>query len=584
MSISPVALRDIEVLIIDCQATGPHPEKSHLLEIGWGKFRLTDDETSEDFPIRAMRIAVPENIKVPAAVQRVTGISSSALAKGIAQNQVWGLLETDLGLRSTDRDERMPTVIHFARYEEPYLRYLHLSSRDQSPFPLNILCTWEISRRLLPHLPRRGLRAIAGYLGYSVPEMRRAYHHVKATASVWRTCVEMLGDEEGISTLKELQDWLQVPFKKRSTRKVYPMDSELRLNLPERPGVYRMLRSNGDILYVGKATSLKRRVNSYFQKQSRHPDHILEMLTQAQSITVSPTASAVEAALLESDEIKILSPPYNVALRTGERKIVFLSEDLSSAKASPDSIHILGPFPSIKPFDVYANLVRLLEDPVQDLAELFPSDLLDFSEEQIPDEDVFQTGIRSFLDRHGSLMKRQPPGRGVARINAHLWREHLRRREEAAAKSSEEEKKKNKKARTPWEWTPKRVARAMESVLTRGSHLRRRSNWLCLLSESTICWESRSKKARHVHVIRVEGGQLADRSSIELGSTVPIPAGADKLTLQRQDDFDLQTYDRLCVLTTELKRLVSQNRNVVVRLSARRTIESHRLAHILRWV
>lgn len=575
------SLSNTKVLIIDCQATGPHPEKSHLLEIGWGKLRLTDTGPDDEFDIRTMRISIPEGIKVPAAVQRITGISSSALAEGIAQSEVWDILEADTVTERNSGRERIPTIIHFARYEEPYLRFLHHASQVKEPFPFQIFCTWEISRRLLPHLPRRGLRAIAGYLGHSVPELRRSYHHIKATASVWRTCVEMLAEEQGIVTFDHLQTWLEQPIKRRPTRKVYPMDSDLRLKLPERPGVYRMLRSNGDILYVGKATSLKSRVNSYFQKQTHHPDHILEMLTQAQNLTVSPTASALEAALLESDEIKILSPPYNIALRTGDRSVVFLSRDLSSVRSVPDAIHCLGPFPSLKPFDSYANVSRILERRELDQSELYPPDFLGFSEAQLPEDAIFRAGLQFFVDQYQPMMCRPPRNRGIERITSHLWQELLRRRETESKASGEEEEKKEK---VPWEWTPERVSRALENVLLRGSHLKRRSVWLCRLSESTISWRSRGKRTGRFHLIRIESGQLVDRSSVESGTSIPVPAGGNKLTLQRQCNFDIQTYDRLCVLTTELKRLVTQEREVTVWLSSSRKLGSTRLARILRWL
>ena len=81
-----------------------------------------------------------------------------------------------------------------------------------------------------------------------------------------------------------------------------------------------MLRANGDILYIGKAASLRQRVNSYFQTCRRHAEHTLEMLSQAVGLEVTPTASALEAALLEYGEIKRVCPPYNKALQEGRRQ------------------------------------------------------------------------------------------------------------------------------------------------------------------------------------------------------------------------------------------------------------------------
>ncbi len=68
------------------------------------------------------------------------------------------------------------------------------------------------------------------------------------------------------------------------------------------------------------------RVKSYFQKKSRHPEHILEMLSQAVEISFKITPTALQAAVLETDEIKKYTPPYNKALKEG----VSLRKDCSS--------------------------------------------------------------------------------------------------------------------------------------------------------------------------------------------------------------------------------------------------------------
>lgn len=84
--------------------------------------------------------------------------------------------------------------------------------------------------------------------------------------------------------------------------------------LPNAPGVYRMFDGNGDLLYVGKAASLKKRVASY-TKLSGHTMRIARMIANTASMEFVTTASAVEALLLESNLIKRLKPRYNVQLR-----------------------------------------------------------------------------------------------------------------------------------------------------------------------------------------------------------------------------------------------------------------------------
>ena len=84
--------------------------------------------------------------------------------------------------------------------------------------------------------------------------------------------------------------------------------------LPNRPGVYRMLNEKSEVLYVGKAKALKKRVLNYTQPQ-RQSGRILRMIAQTRSMEFIETASEAEALLLEANLIKQLKPKYNILLR-----------------------------------------------------------------------------------------------------------------------------------------------------------------------------------------------------------------------------------------------------------------------------
>ena len=84
--------------------------------------------------------------------------------------------------------------------------------------------------------------------------------------------------------------------------------------MPTQPGVYRMLSAKGDVLYVGKAKNLKKRVSSY-AKPDRQSLRIQRMVSETASMEVVTTHTEVEALLLESNLIKRLAPRYNILLR-----------------------------------------------------------------------------------------------------------------------------------------------------------------------------------------------------------------------------------------------------------------------------
>jgi DNA polymerase-3 subunit epsilon len=583
-------LKKLEILVLDCQTTGSHPDNAYLLEIGWACIRAKDLKDASDLEVINYLFSLPEDLELPRSIERLTGISTEDLLHASEPKQIWEhLAVATRRMTARSRFPACPTVIHFARFETPFLRKLHQQYGGNDPYPLDVICSHEISKRLLPGLPRKGLRAVAGYFGHSVPMAKRCSAHLVATAIIWKHLVGLLEKEAGIHTLDELKGWLDNSKAETGLQPVYPMPGKKRLTVSGGPGIYKMLRSNGDLLYIGKAGSLKQRVNSYFQKSSRHAEHILEMLSQAADLKVTPTATALEAALLESEEIKRLDPPYNKALRGQGRRLWFCSRDFRDCSEVPDARHRTGPIPVKSICRAVYAIGALLEDSRTNIPvdkHFSPSVLLSVPVGYAPDEDCMLAGVSTFMERHRERMERGNAWRALLAVGTLSWRKRMEEQDklteddrdlEGEAGSEDEENKDRV-------WTPEAVSRSLESVLRHCAFLIRRARWMTLLSESALSWCASDKEERSKSVLLFKAGAVVDRQTLKSEDLLPVPPGYDTAFRDRQTNLDLITYDRLRVLTTELRRLITEGRTVSIRLGPRTVLRSEQIRRVLRWV
>ncbi len=574
-----IDLRKLLVLFLDCQTTGASPRRGQVIEIAWARsdFLHTADQASAH--VNSYLLRLPPEIEIPNRVQVITGIGPAEVERGHEPRDVWQRLRVEAEeIATVNRSEKCPTVIHFAKFETPFLFDLHEKYADGKVFPFKILCTHVIAKRIFPQLPRRSLRAMAGYFGYSLGQIRRSRDHVLATAIVWQQMVSVLREQFRIMTFVELQQWLDQPVVMVSPERIYPMVAELKRDTSDKPGVYRMYRSNADILYIGKATSLRQRINSYFRKSSRHGEHILEMLSQAKQIDVTETETVLEAAILESDEIKRLSPPYNIALRRNERDVWFCSADLSEFSTKPNRKCRIGPFISQEPMQRLAGIMRMIAMH----SETADEELLDaigIPENYAPDMPCIRQGWDMFLSCHEELLHSKSVNQALRVLGQELW---LQRQAEKDLQIEESDEFVLESIKVPV-WSPESICRLLESNVVHGIHAIRRARWLVLLSESTLGWEEVVGKNRGRFVIAFDRGQVLFRRRIK-SDDVPVPMGQARTFEDRQRSFDLMTFDRMRVVTMEMRKIAASNGWIRLRLSPDNILDSEALLKVFKWV
>jgi len=537
-------LTTARVLITDCQTTGPTPENGCLLEAAWAVVRAVD--VPDAAGVLAHLAALPDGEEIPARISRLTGITMEMMDAARPAGDIWQELQAAAGKKRC--------LAHFAGFEERFYRHLYFSAAPSGAFPLAIVCTHDIACRLLPDLPRRGLRALAGYFGHALPEMKRAADHVLATHFIWARLVELLA-EQGVTTFTGLDAFLEAPAPKRGKRFVTPLPREERLGLHDGPGIYRFVNAAGRVIYVGKATSIRDRVNSYYRKRKK-AEKELEIVSQAARVETVVTETSLEAALLEASEIKRLDPPYNTALR--ERARPFAGAATVAQLAAAAGYPLGRPSAVLDPalVDSWFSLVGHMEtwDSDEDtLARIWSALRLDRC--GVPDAGLLDEGAIFYLAELG-LEPGDQLAIGLKKEGLERWREvqELKRmagvEDELEEEEEEEPGDEDGEDEGEEEVTPELVADKILVLNLSSSVLLRRGRWLALLAGAEVGWA------------RKDGGRR-------------------QVTLPAEPPDTLERYDFLRVLTTELRRLVRDGRNPVVRLKRGRILTGDRLARIL---
>jgi DNA polymerase III subunit epsilon len=303
-----------------------------------------------------------------------------------------------------------------------------------------------------------------------------------------------------------------------------------------------------------------RRVNSYFRKQHGIRERTLEMLSQARGIAFDVTPSALEAALFEPDEIKRHRPPYNVALTAEDRPVWFAPPDLSARSAHPSSQCPLGPFPSAGLLDEFGALAAADRRALG-------------SGRWRPGTATFEGGYARLCAAHTELLR---PDLGaherLLQLGTRLWREGRRDHDVDA----------DEETRAITTWTPELVQRSLEWLSLRGALARRRAIWLTRLVDSSVVWREPGDSGARLIVI--EEGEVALSAAVDANAPPPIPPGYRRPVAARREALTLASFDRLRVLTTELKRLIAAGAPVALRLGVGPALDESRLASALWWV
>ncbi|WP_114699625.1 DEDD exonuclease domain-containing protein [Nocardia mexicana] len=282
-------LYDTTFVVVDLETTGTSPERDAITEIGAVKVR--GGEVLGEFAT-----LVDPGCAIPPQVVHITGITTAMVMEAPRIDAVLpGFLEFAAG---------SVLVAHNARFDTGFLKAA--AARCAAAWPaFQVLCTVQLARRILARdeAPTVRLSALAQLLGASTRPTHRALDDARATVDVLHALIERVGNQ-GVHSLTELVDYLpEVSRRQRSKR-------FLAADLPGAPGVYLFRGPSEEVLYIGTAVHLRRRVRSYFTG-SETRTRMREMVALATRVDHVRCAHGLEAGVRELRLLVAHTPPYN---------------------------------------------------------------------------------------------------------------------------------------------------------------------------------------------------------------------------------------------------------------------------------
>ncbi|MCE5290346.1 MAG: DEDD exonuclease domain-containing protein [Nocardiaceae bacterium] len=282
-------LCDTTFVVVDLETTGGSAAADAITEIGAVKVRGGQ-------VIGELGTLVNPGRAIPPQIVEITGITSAMVVDAPRINTV---------LPSFFEFARGSVLVaHNARFDIGFLKAA--AAELGIPWPgFTTLCTVKLARRVLrkDEAPSVRLSAMAQLFNASTTPTHRALDDARATVDVLHGLFERLGNQ-GVHSYTELIDYLpDVSPGQRAKR-------GLAAGLPRTPGVYLFRGPGNEVLYVGTAVNLQRRVRNYFTG-SESRGRMKEMITLAEKVDHVQCAHGLEAGVRELRLLAAHAPPYN---------------------------------------------------------------------------------------------------------------------------------------------------------------------------------------------------------------------------------------------------------------------------------
>ncbi len=298
-----ISLRETTFVVVDLETTGGRTRSTDgtppdaITEIGAVKVR-------GGVVLGEFATLVDPQRSIPPQIVQLTGITTAMVSDAPTIDAVLPMFLEFAG--------NAVLVAHNAGFDIGFLRAA--AQRCDIPWPRpQVLCTVRLARRILSReeAPSVRLAALARLFAVAAQPTHRALDDARATVDVLHALIERVGNQ-GVHTYADLRSYLPDVTPAQRRKRV------LADGLPHRPGVYLFRGPSGEVLYVGTAVDLRRRVSQYFNGADTR-GRMKEMVALASAVDHVECAHSLEAGVRELRMLAAHAPPYNRRSRFPQR-------------------------------------------------------------------------------------------------------------------------------------------------------------------------------------------------------------------------------------------------------------------------
>ncbi len=297
LNINEISYKETRFTVLDTETTGVSAANSRIMELGMVK--VESGKILDTFST-----FINPECNIPRQITAITGINNQHVAEAPVFEKLTSSILDFIG------DSVL--VAHNMQFDYAFMKAEF--ERAFVEFPeYNKLCTLKLSRKLFPELKSKALGAMVHHFGIRHKDVHRALGDAMATAKLLLKLFEKFDNELAITQTAEI---LKYQYKITAGSKRFSVKKTMADNfekLPDSPGVYFYKNRKGNIIYIGKAKSLIKRVKNYFSTSAQSKSK--KIIRQAENLGFVQTNTELTALIAEAELIKKHNPSLNSQLK-----------------------------------------------------------------------------------------------------------------------------------------------------------------------------------------------------------------------------------------------------------------------------